>query len=168
MRDASPFVHWRPTTSAVTLASGYSHSIINGSYKPLIRLASASSRAGFTVRCTATSSGIPARSFHHRSTPIENSRRFHNALLSRSIEIYRVLAPDSSGVRRLLARRAVIEGRPASKALSCCRIESFGRFFLPSRRSRAGAARQCASADDSAVSFHGLIFAGLAFATLVS
>jgi hypothetical protein len=105
------------------------HSIINGSCKRLIRLASASSRASLTVRCTATSRGIPLRSFHHRSTSIENSRRVHDGQLSPSVEIYRVLAPDSSGVRRLLARHAVIERTPASKALSCCRNKSFGLFL---------------------------------------
>ena len=121
----------------------YSHSIINGSCKPLIRLADASNLAGFTVRCTATSSGIPSRSFHHRSTSIGKSRRFHNTQLSRSIEIYRVFARDSSSVRRLLAWREVIEGMPASKALSCCRIESLGHFFYrhdaPARKRKVSA-----------------------------
>jgi len=56
--------------------------------------ASATNRAGFAVRCTATSSGIPARSFHHPSTSIENSRRVHNGQLSRSIAVYRFSARD--------------------------------------------------------------------------
>jgi len=69
----------------------YSHSIINGACKPLIRLCDISNRAGFTVTCTVTSSGIPSCSFHHRSTSIENSRRVHDGQLSRSIEVYRAL-----------------------------------------------------------------------------
>jgi len=60
-----------------------------------------------TVRTTVILSGIPERSFHHRSKSIENSRRFHNTQLSRTIEIHRVFARDSSGVRRLLARLEV-------------------------------------------------------------
>ena len=69
----------------------YSHSIINGFCKPLIRLCDISKLTGFTVRCTATSRGIPARGFHHRSTSIESSRRVHDGQLSRSIAVYRVL-----------------------------------------------------------------------------
>jgi len=68
----------------------YSHPIINGSCKPLIRLANASNRAAFAVRCTATSRGIPSRSFHHRSASIESSRRCHDGQLSRSIDVYRL------------------------------------------------------------------------------
>ena len=71
----------------------YSHSIINGFGKPLIRLYDSSNLAGFTVRCTATSSEIPSRSFHHRSTSIENRRRLHTGQLSRSIDIHRVPGP---------------------------------------------------------------------------
>jgi hypothetical protein len=116
---------WNPPVGLAT----YSHSIINGSCKPLIRLVDASNRAGFTVRCTATSSGIPSRSFHHRSTSIENSRRFHNTQLSRSIEIYRVFARDFSGVSGVAARREVIKEASASNDISCCRIASLWQFF---------------------------------------
>src|SRR5690606_23065155 len=69
----------------------YSHSIINGVCKPLILLYDGSNVAGSTVRCTATSHGIPSRSFHHRSTSIESSQRVHDGQLSRSIEVYRAL-----------------------------------------------------------------------------
>ncbi|MFN9746310.1 MAG: type IV conjugative transfer system protein TraL [Betaproteobacteria bacterium] len=68
----------------------YSHSIINGFCKSLTGLKNSSNYGGFTVRNTATSSGIPERSFHHRSTSIENSRRRHDGLLSRSIDFYRL------------------------------------------------------------------------------
>jgi hypothetical protein len=88
--DAADLRSWgiRPETAT------YSHSIINGFAKSLIRLTSASNRASFAVRCTATSSGIPSRSFHHRSTSIENNRRVHDGQLSRSIAVYRFFACD--------------------------------------------------------------------------
>ncbi len=117
--DASPCRSW-----------AHSHSIINGSFKALIRLVSTSNRAGFTVRCTATSSGIPSRSFHHRSTSIESSRRVHDGP---AFEIYRGLSIRRT--RSLDARaddmtpRGEMKETLASNALSCCRIESLRRFF---------------------------------------
>ena len=66
--------------------------MINGFCKPLIRLYDISNFPGLTVRCTATSRGIPARSFHHRSTSIESSRRVYDGQLSRSIAVYRFFA----------------------------------------------------------------------------
>jgi hypothetical protein len=85
--------------AALADPSTHSHSIINGVCKPLIRLYDISNRAGFTVTCTVTLTGIPSRSFHHLSTSIEDSRRFHNRSLSRSIAIYRFAACDPAGGR---------------------------------------------------------------------
>jgi hypothetical protein len=107
----------------------YSHSIINGSCKPLIRLAVASNRAGFTVRCTATSSRIPSRSFHHRSTSIENSRRVHGGQLSRSIAVYRFAAHDRAGRRCPSGTWVGIEKTEASNGTTCCRNELFWQFI---------------------------------------
>ncbi len=101
------------------------HSMINGFCKPLIRLDIASNRAGFTVRCTATSRGIPARSFHHRSISIESSRRVRDGQLSRSIDIYRLprRAPMPSARARVGQGRAR-EG-PASNMLIPCPDSDF-------------------------------------------
>ncbi len=82
-----------------------------------------------TVGTTVILSGIPERSFHHRSTSIENSRHFHNTQLSRSIDIYRVFARDFSGVSGVAVRREVIKEASASNGISCCRIESLWQFF---------------------------------------
>ena len=115
----------------------YSHSIINGFSKPLIRLYDISNLAGFTVRCTATSRGIPALTFHHQSTSIEDSRRVHDGQLSRSIEVYRVHACAPEGVSKPLAPRDEIKKTPASNALSCCPVEplrqNFCRHYTPLR-----------------------------------
>jgi len=74
--------------------------MIKGFCKSWIGLKNTSNGGGLTVRSTATSSRIPEHSFHHRSTSIESSRRFHNRSLSRSIAIYRFAAYDPGGGSR--------------------------------------------------------------------
>lgn len=68
----------------------YSHSIINSFGKSLSGLMLASQRLIFTVILTVILTRIPKRSIHHQSTSIEDSRRFHDVQLSRSIEVYRL------------------------------------------------------------------------------
>jgi hypothetical protein len=101
-------------------SSPHSHSIINSFCKPLIRLANVSNRHGFTVRCTATSSGIPAHSFHHRSTSIEGRQRVHDGQLSRSIEIDRLLRTLPRSSTPVLAGRRAPRAWPASNTLTHC------------------------------------------------
>ena len=108
---------------------GHSHSIIDGLCKPLIRLTTASNRVGFTVRCTATSSVIPSRSFHDRSTSIENRRRFHYGLLSRSIDIYRVPGPSMIASTRVHLGQGHAQEGPASNAIGHCPDSLFSLFF---------------------------------------
>jgi hypothetical protein len=112
-----------------------------------------------------------------------HSERHPRAQLSPSIDIYREPStlPQYSAVEvyrdlsrfrtRFLWRQAISRSARSDredagiKGLKLLSHRVFGTIFLPSRRSRSDAARQCASAVCSAASFHGLIFAS-AFARL--
>lgn len=125
-----------------------------------------------TDRITVILTSIPHRDVHHRSTSIENNRRFHNGQRSRCIEIYRVSACESSSARSCFLVR---DGTKKGTGIKCFKVLShriFAAIFLPSRHCSMAPANQCASTVCSAVSFHGLIFASafarFAFATSVS
>ena len=110
----------------------HSHSIINSFCKPMIDRANTSSLAGFTVRCTATATGIPACSIQHRSTSIENSRRLHDGQLSRSIGIYRLPATSATASTRVHLGQRHAQERLASRAVGYCSDALCSQFFLPS------------------------------------
>jgi hypothetical protein len=133
---------WRQPRRAGS--SPYSHSIINGFCKPLISLALAPHRAGFTVRCTATLSGIPSRSFHHQSTSIEDSRRFHDDQLSTSIDIYRLPRPLPTPLKLVRVGQGNAHEGLASNASSCCPSSLFCPHFYrhdAARAARVGSVR---------------------------
>jgi hypothetical protein len=113
------------------LATCHSHSIINGACKPLILLYDGSNVAGFTVRCTATSHGIPSRSFHHRSTSIGDSRQVHDGQLSRSIEVYRALGDWRRLQRTSLRPAGDPPNRPGINEPKCLSCMTFLADFLP-------------------------------------
>jgi len=107
----------------------YSHSIINSFGKSLSGLTLGSQRLIFTVILTVILTGIPKRSFHHRSTSITKHRRFQNRSLSRSIAVYRFAACDPAGGSSGSGSRVGIEKALASDGIKCCRIEAFWQFF---------------------------------------
>jgi len=82
--------------------SPYSHSIVNGSCKPLSHRELLSPSRNFTVRFTVILTGTAENSFHHLSTSIEDDRRSCMSDLSRCIEIYRVQQHTMIGVNDAL------------------------------------------------------------------
>ena len=79
----------------------------------------------FTVILT----GIPKRSIHHLSTSIEDSRRFHDGQLSRSIGIYRLTRPLPARLMRVYVGQGGAREGSASNALSHCRESHFCPAF---------------------------------------
>ena len=116
-----------------SIPTPHSHSIVNGSCKPLSHRELLSPSRNFTVRFTVNLTGIAENSFHHLSTSIEDDRRSCMSDLSRCIEIYRVQQHTMIASTMPFPRSRWRQTCTGIKRLNALASNTFRPLLLPAR-----------------------------------